>query len=61
MIFLITQILRKINVGDSRRAKSAISTHLEPLFLTIQQNSDPQNDNNGISFFLYSRIPIKSE
>ena len=29
--FSITQILREINFGDSRGAKSAISTHLEAL------------------------------
>ena len=29
MIFFITQILREINFGDCRRAKSAIQTHLE--------------------------------
>ena len=29
--FSITQILREINFGDSRSAKSAISTHLEGL------------------------------
>ena len=29
--FTITQILREINFGDSRRAKSAILTHLENL------------------------------
>ena len=29
--FSITQILREINLGDSRSAKSAISTHLDAL------------------------------
>ena len=29
--FPITQILREINFGDSRSAKSAIKTHLEAL------------------------------
>ena len=29
--FTITQIFREINFGDSRSAKSAISTHLEAL------------------------------
>ena len=29
--FFITQILREINFGDSRSAKSAILTHLEAL------------------------------
>ena len=29
--FSITQILREINFGDSRSAKSAILTHLEAL------------------------------
>ena len=29
--FSITQILREINLGDSRSAKSAILTHLESL------------------------------
>ena len=29
--FSITQILREINFGDSRKAKSAIFTHFEPL------------------------------
>ena len=31
MIFPITQILREIDFGDSRSAKSAILTHLEAL------------------------------
>ena len=31
--FSITQILREINFGDSKCAKSGISTHLEPLNL----------------------------
>ena len=31
MDFSITQILREINFGDSRSAKSAILTHLEGL------------------------------
>ena len=29
--FSITQILREINLGDSRSAKSSILTHLHPL------------------------------
>ena len=29
--FSIIQILREIKIGDSRNAKSAIFTHLEPL------------------------------
>ena len=29
--FIVTQILRGINSGDSRSANSAILTHLEPL------------------------------
>ena len=33
MSFSITQILREINLGDSRSAKSAILTHLEALNL----------------------------
>ena len=31
MIFFITQILREINFGDFRSAKSAILTHLQAL------------------------------
>ena len=33
--FFIIQILREINFEDSRSAKSAISTHLEPLNLNL--------------------------
>ena len=50
-IFSITQILREINVGNSRGAKSAILTHLEALNLNFydflhflkaeKQNSEP--------------------
>ena len=35
--FSITQILREINVVDSRSAKSAILTHLEPLNCDFQE------------------------
>ena len=59
--FSITQILREINVEDSRIAKSEILTHLEALnfdfcaFLhlpkteihQIKQNSEPQNWQKG--------------
>ena len=33
--FSITQILREIKLGNSRSAKSAIFTHLQPLNLEI--------------------------
>ena len=35
--FSITQILREINLGDCRSAKSAISTHLEALNLDFYE------------------------
>ena len=35
--FSITQILREINFGDSRNAKSAILTHLETLNFEIYE------------------------
>ena len=35
--FSITQILREINFGDSRNAKSAISTHLEALNFDLHE------------------------
>ena len=37
MSFPITQILREINLGDSRRAKSTILTHLEVLDLVFDE------------------------
>ena len=36
--FSITQILREINFVDSRSAKSAILTHLEPLNLDFYES-----------------------
>ena len=35
--FSITQILREINCGDSRSAKSAILTHLEALNFDLDE------------------------
>ena len=35
--FSITQILREINLGDSRGAKSAILTHLEALNFDVNE------------------------
>ena len=62
--FLITQILRGINFGDSRNAKSAILTHFEAMnfdifeSLHLQKNEiyqidklqSIQNGSNGIFF-----------
>ena len=36
--FSITQILREINFGDSRSAKSAVVTHLEVLNFAFYEN-----------------------
>ena len=59
--FSITQILREINLGDFRSAKSAILTHLEALkfdfneflhflkaeFYQINKIQSPKNGKNG--------------
>ena len=67
--FSITQILREINFGDSRSAKSAILTHLEALnfdfneflhFLKAefyQINQIQSSKNVKMAIFRISRIP----